>query len=105
MKGLGKLGDNPPCVFTSGSVDRSSSPQGYRGLPASLSPRLTLFYSAHKRESSLFPNCNSRLLFLPRQYWKDLCPLLSDPEVKHMENISLGRELLEKPGAPFSESR
>ena len=66
----------------------------------SLSPILTLFYSAHQRESSLFPNCHSLFLFHPGQYRKDLCPypLLSDPEVKHMENIRPGREIPEEPG-------
>lgn len=63
-------------VFISGSVDRSGSPQGYNGLPSSLSltHTLTLFYSAYQSKCSLFPNCNSLFLFHPRQYLEDLCP-------------------------------
>lgn len=95
-------------VFISRSVDGSSSPQGYSGLPSSFSPihALILFYSAHQRKCSLFPDCNSLFLFHPRQYLEDLCPhpLLSDAEVKHMDSISPGGELLEKPGVPCSES-
>lgn len=60
----------------------------------------------HQGESSFFPNCNSLFLFPSRQYLGDLCPdpLLSDPEVRRAKSISPGKELLEKPGAPSSES-
>lgn len=49
------------------------------GLPGLLSPlstkhRLTLFYSVHQRESSLFPNCTSLFLFHPRQYRRTSAP-------------------------------
>lgn len=101
-RGFGNHRDNPLCFHRHLQIaDRSRSPQSYPGLSSSLSPILTLLYSAHQRESSLFPSCHSLFLFHPGQYRKDLCPypLLSDPEVKHVENIRPGRDIPEEPGS------
>lgn len=62
-------------VFSHRHLQIAAAHPGVTPASLPLSPQQTLFYSAHQKESSLFPNCHSLFLFHPGQYRKDLCPI------------------------------